>query len=94
MPSSTVSKLSGLTSTNFRSLSFGKRLLGLASEIAHHPHDKWQFLDFDCPTDLHVVSNLNPRRTNPIQFMLRTFSCHRNSEWRRCPLKAQTPPGI
>ena len=76
MPSRTESKLSGLTSTNFRSLSFGKWLFWVAGEVSEDAYDEGQFFDFDCATHLNVVSNLNSRRAHAIQFVLRTLSCH------------------
>ena len=40
MLSSTESKLSGLTSTNFRSFSGGSGSIGLAGKVAQHAHDE------------------------------------------------------
>ena len=73
MPSSTVSKLSGLTSTNFRSLSLGSGFFRLAGEIAEYAHHEGQFFLFDRAAGFDVVGDLNARGADPIQFMLQTF---------------------
>ena len=76
MPSSTLSKLSGLTSTNFRSFSLGSGFGRLAGEVAQYAHHKGQFLQFDRVADLDVVGDLHARRSHPIQLMLCALSCH------------------
>src|SRR5271157_145736 len=61
------------------------RLGRLAGEIAHHPHDERQFLDFNRVADFYVVSNLDARRSDAIDLMLCALSCHNtpSSKWRR-----------
>ena len=75
MLSSTVSKLSGFTSTNLRSFSFGSGSSGWPVK-SQYTHDERQFFHFDGVADFHVVRDLDPRRADSIQFVLRAFSCH------------------
>ena len=57
-------------------LQLGKRLLGLAGEVAQDAHDEGQFLDFDGAADFDVVGDLHAGRTHAVEFMLRALFCH------------------
>ena len=73
---STSSKLSGVTSTNLRSLSRGSASAGLPLKSARTPIKKGQFLGLDRAARLHVIADVHARRTDALQFLLCSFSCH------------------
>ena len=85
MPSRTVSKLSGFTSTNFRSFSLGSGSFGLAGEIAQNAHDEREFFQFDGAADFDVVGDMNARGPNPVQFVLCALSSHSIASLRVLP---------
>ena len=70
---STSSKLSGVTSTNLRSLSLASGSAGCPREIAENSHDEWQLLHLDRAARLDVVADLNARRTDALEFFLCTL---------------------
>src|ERR1035438_2653023 len=61
----------------------GQRLRRLACEVAHDPHHKRQFLQFDGPAHLDVVGDLYARRADAIEFMLCALFRHMSSP--KCP---------
>jgi hypothetical protein len=76
MPSSTVSKLSGLISTNLRVFQFRKRLFRLPGEIAEDSNHEGQFFQFDSAAHFDVVGNLDAGRTDAVKLMLCTVDLH------------------
>ena len=76
MLASTSSKLSGVTSTNFRSFSFASGSTGWPREVAEHAHHERQLLELDRAARLDVVADLNARGTDALELFLRTLSCH------------------
>src|SRR5204863_7147952 len=68
-------KVVGIDLDKLAVLKSRKRFLGLSDKIAQDTDHKWQFFQFDCPTDLHIVSDLNARRTYAIDLVLQTLFC-------------------
>ncbi|MNP33034.1 hypothetical protein D3C76_1262480 [compost metagenome] len=57
-------------------LELGQRLFRLTAEVSQHTRHERQFFLLDGVADFHVVGQLHPRCTNPVELMLRTFLCH------------------
>src|SRR5581483_5845252 len=54
----------------------GQRLLGLPGEISKNSHHEGELFQFDRVSDLHIVADVNARRTDAFEFFVYAFSCH------------------
>jgi hypothetical protein len=42
-------------------------------KITEHTYDEWQLFHLDSPAGLHILSDLHPRRSDPIDLVLNTL---------------------